>query len=95
MTAIVIVVVSVVGWFASSPGSGSKAPTPATALPSIEELGVKPDPHEEVDSAPPAGSTWSSFWSGSGSASTPSPPAQSLTTISPSSQAGGKRVGDE
>jgi hypothetical protein len=91
MTAIVIVVVSVVGWFAAAPGSSSKTPTAITALPSIEELGVKPDPHEEVDAAggpavAPGGSGWSSFW-GTTSPSSTSPPT-------PSSQVGGKRVGE-
>ncbi|GAA5959268.1 hypothetical protein JCM3765_005127 [Sporobolomyces pararoseus] len=85
MTAIVIVVVSVVGWFASSPGSSSKTPAAPPTLPSIEDLGVKPDPHEEVDVAGgPAVSGWSSFWG----TSPPQPPA---TT---GSQAGGRRVGE-
>lgn len=81
MTAIVIVVVSVVGWFASSPSSSSKTPAAPPALPSIEDLGVKPDPHEEVDVAGgPAVSGWSSFWG--------------TTPTTTGSQAGGRRVGE-
>ncbi|GAA5894100.1 Put7p [Sporobolomyces salmoneus] len=87
MTAIVIVVVSVVGWFASVPSSSSKTPEAVTSLPSIEELGVKPDLHEDeaaaVQGGPP-GSGWS-FW---GSGTTPAAPTLNA-------QAGGKRVGEQ
>jgi hypothetical protein len=88
MTAIVIVVVSVVAYFSSSSSSASKPPTAITSLPSIEELGVKPDPHEEVDGgvgAPGAGSGWS-FWGTAPAAAQPP---------TPSSQVGGKRVGEQ
>jgi len=91
MTAIVIVVVSVVAYF-SAGSSSSKPPTQITSLPSIEELGVKPDPHEEVDAhaagtAETGGRGWSSFWTGTPAATVP-PPV-------PSAQVGGKRVGEQ
>lgn len=86
MTAIVIVVVSVVAYFSSSSSSASKPPPTITSLPSIEELGVKPDPHEEVDAGVAPGSSGWSFWGTTHAA--PAPP-------NPSSQVGGKRVGEQ
>ncbi|GAA6008166.1 hypothetical protein JCM11491_001907 [Sporobolomyces phaffii] len=89
MTAIVIVVVSVVAYFSSSSASAAKASTAVTTLPSIEELGVKPDPHEEVDGGGAAGAAggtgWTSFWGGN-----------SPTTPAPSALVGaGKRFGEQ
>ncbi|GAA5925216.1 Put7p [Sporobolomyces koalae] len=102
MTAIVIVVVSVVAYFSSSSASKSKATKPDKPVPSIEELGVKPDPHEEAVDVATAGphapgtvgqgsqpGGWS-FWGSSSPILTPSVPSPPAAT-----SVAGKRLGEQ
>jgi hypothetical protein len=69
MTAIVIVVVSVVGYFSARKTNSTKSKTAENHPLSIEELGVQVQPgaSEEAEVSPDGGRGWA-YWTGGGGA---------------------------